>query len=426
MKNLLENIVNNITYENLGAWCMPNLSSFSASKNLYEYQARALRNIIKVLSLYYKSELFQEYKQIGLKLQDIDIKKYESKKDWEKSKSNKRFEFFEDHNYLVSDSDREQKISGEIFLNRACFWMATGSGKSLLIIKTIVLLDYLQKQELIKSDNALLLLFSRDDLIDQFKKLVIEYNYKKEKTIEMINLKDYESMQNNLKLDNTIKVYYSRGDLLKDKRKNNELDYRSYINHGKWYILLDEAHKGEDAKSLMKNYLAILSKDGFLFNFSATFTDEIDYLTTCYNFNLEKFISAGYGKNLYLSNSYFSFQKETKDDFLEREKQKQVLKSFVVFALVKKQKKENLYHFPLLVTLCNSVNNQDSDMKMFFQKIEEIALAKIDKDLLAEVKEELIAEFSENKKYVFGKDTLEYNRKNLESINIKDILFNIF
>ena len=90
----------------------------------------------------------------------------------------------------------------------------------------------------------------------------------------------------------------------------------------------------------MQDYVSILSKNGFSFNFSATFTDNIDYLTTCYNFNLEKFILAGYGKNLYLSQSYFSFTKD-KDDFSEREKQKQVLKSLITFALVKKQKKEN-------------------------------------------------------------------------------------
>lgn len=65
--------------------------------------------------------------------------------------------------------------------------------------------------------------------------------------------------------------------------------------------LLDEAHRGEaGGVSLAQDYVSILSRNGYLFNFSATFTDSIDYATTCYNFNLEKFINAGYGKKIYI------------------------------------------------------------------------------------------------------------------------------
>lgn len=45
--------------------------------------------------------------------------------------------------------------------------------------------------------------------------------------------------------------------------------------------------RGETGSSLIQDYISVMSRKGFLFNFSATFTDEIDYATTTYNFNLE-------------------------------------------------------------------------------------------------------------------------------------------
>ena len=67
-------------------------------------------------------------------------------------------------------------------------------------------------------------------------------------------------------------------------------------------MLLDEAHKGDTSESKRQLYYSLMSRNGFLFNFSATFTDDIDILTTASEFNLESFIKRGYGKNVYLSN----------------------------------------------------------------------------------------------------------------------------
>ncbi len=106
-------------------------------------------------------------------------------------------------------------------------------------------------------------------------------------------------------------MYYYRSDLVRDERKTVELDFRDYDNKGDWYIFLDEAHRGETGASKLQDYVSILSRNGFLFNFSATFVDAIDFATTGYNFNLERFIGAGgYGKNIYLADSYFDFKKK--------------------------------------------------------------------------------------------------------------------
>lgn len=434
MKNILEKIIEEKSYDDLGNWCLPSLSSFSDKKTLFEYQNQAIRNITKVLHEYFgedkgKQHLFDLYKSHGLDNRAFAVEKYASKTDKQNSKINSRFLLFQNH-FKITGSEGDEYISGANFMNRACFWMATGSGKSLVLIKTIELLDYLQSQGLIPKKEIMLLL-PREDLIKQFTREITEFNKGKERQIELVNLKRYEDDKQGFAFDNSIKVYYYRSDLIRGERKENILDYRSYENNGNWYVFLDEAHRGGKEDSLMQDYVSILSKNGFSFNFSATFTDNIDYLTTCYNFNLEKFILAGYGKNLYLSQSYFSFTKD-KDDFSEREKQKQVLKSLITFALVKKQKKENSYHHPLLITLVNSVqddkakNKTDSDLLLFFKKIEEIAGGHIEEQLFIETKNELVQDLRNNTSFVFGDEQLKFDISLVEKINLQDIFEQVF
>lgn len=423
MECVLEKIVNDINYYDINSWHLPNLASFSENKTLFDYQVRAIQNITKVLYLYYsecnanKNNLFQKYKEYGLNDKKFDIGKYETKS---KKKTNKRFKFFQEYFDVIND----EYICGSNFLNRACFWMATGSGKSLVLIKTIELIDYLQNQGLIPKKEIMLLL-PREDLIKQFKNEINEYNRFNAKPITLINLKDYEEDKRNPILLNEIKVYFYRSDLLRNESKENILDYRNYLNDGNWYIFLDEAHRGKKEDSLFQDYVSVLTKNGFLFNFSATFVDEIDYITTCYNFNLGKFIESGYGKNIYLSQSYFTF-KDDNDDFSEREKQKQVLKSLIVLSLVKKSKKQDTYHDPLLITLVNSINTDESDLLLFFKKIEEIAVGEIDENLFDETKEELLKEFRNNKSFVFGEEKLEFDISILESLSQEDLLECVF
>lgn len=193
------------------------------------------------------------------------------------------------------------------------------------------------------------------------------------------------------------------------------MDGNSYLNGGKWYVLLDEAHRG-GKESLRQGYAKLLTQNGFLFNFSATFTEELDYATTCFNFNLEKFITSGYGKNLYLNNSYFNFN-NTKD-FNKNEKQKQVLKFLLMFTLIKLQKtKPAVYHDPMMITLVNSIHTEKSDLKLYFIEIANIAAGEVDNVLFEEAREELKNDFSIKKFFVYGKEQLPDNI----TIKIKDI-----
>lgn len=425
MQIILEQILNDINDSDIETYLPQDLSYFSKEKNLnnFPYQKEALKNIIKLLYLYFKDNidgdkkmLAQKYKQYGFVENDFSIKKSDGK----------RFKLLKNH-YDVLEENGVRFISAENFLNRACFWMATGSGKSIVLIKTIEILDYLQTRNVIPKREIMLLL-PREDLIIQFKKEIIEFNKDRDRKIELVNLLDYESDSASLSINHSIKVYFYRSDLIRDERKETILDFKSYDNRGKWYVFLDEAHRGEKENSLMQNYISILSRNGFLFNFSATFTEEIDYASTCFNFNLEKFIGQGYGKNLYLSSSYFSFNKE-KDELSLRQKQKEVLKSLIIFAALKECKgnaQKGFYHNPLLITLVNSVNTEEADLLLFFNEIARIASGKIDDKVFKEAKDELEAEFAGYKPFVLGAETLIFDICLLKKIDAEILLFNVF
>src|SRR5439155_14311610 len=93
--------------------------------------------------------------------------------------------------------------------------------------------------------------------------------------------------------DREFTVFYYRSDNLSTEQKEKLIDFRNYDDEGKWYVLLDEAHKGDREEGKRQHLYSILSRNGFIFNFSATFTDVRDLVTTAYNFNLSEFVHAG-------------------------------------------------------------------------------------------------------------------------------------
>ena len=240
--------------------------------------------------------------------------------------------------YTVED----EKISYDQFINRACFWMATGSGKTLVLVKLIeVLRGLIQRGEIPPHD--ILILSCRDDLIEQLKKHVHEFNAaRSDLFIHLRELREYaDAKRDNPSLfkDHELTVFYYRSDNLSDEQKERIIDFRNYDDGGKWYVLLDEAHKGDREDSKRQHIYSILSRNGFLFNFSATFTDARDLTTTVYNFNLSEFIKAGYGKHIaILQQELRAFRDE--DDYSNEEKQKIVLKSLLMLAYARKVLRE--------------------------------------------------------------------------------------
>ena len=328
----------------------------------------------------------------------------------------------------------DNKISFAHFINRMSFWMATGSGKTLIIVKLIDLLGRLiQINEIPKND--ILFLAHRDDLLEQFKNHVDEFNsFNYEAKINLKSLKDYENVKRENALPfakNEITVFYYRSDLISDEQKEKLVNFKNYDNSGKWYILLDEAHKGDKEDSKRQVLYSIISRNGFLFNFSATFTDPRDYATCAFNFNLSKFIEEGYGKHIYMSGSEVTAFRD-KDDFSKVEKQKIVLKTLILQTYIKKyfekvrKEDKTLYHRPLLLTLVNSVDTKEADLKLFFSELEKIAKNDIRSELFEKAKEELAKEYENNPQYEFENINVVIDKKILEKIEYNDILKQVF
>ena len=384
------------------------LDNFSSNISLFAYQQEALKNIIAILDLYYSDK--------------IKLKNYYELKGFDESK-------------YVKENLTIQKI-----LNRASFWMATGSGKSIVMIKLIEILYQLSSKNYIDK-NDILILAPTDKILKQVKEHIEEFNRHSNFTLELKSLKDYEKIKNDKNLFSTdgINIFYYRSDLIDNeanvskKSDGKRLDYVNYLNGGKWYIILDEAHKGKDELSAKKNYYNEMADSGFIFNFSATFVDNIDKISTIYNFNLAKFNEAGYGKNIKIVDEEFKgFNKSKNKEELDSDDKKDIiLKSCILFTAGKKKYKllkeidENLYHNPLMITVANTVNIKNADLKLYFLSLLEIA--KKEPTNFDKLKSDLSNKLSNNKKYIFGDETIDENFiESIDSVCYRDVLEYVF
>jgi superfamily II DNA or RNA helicase len=444
-KLILEDIISSRKIEDLPlTWLNFDFSSFSSSKTLYDYQIKALQSAAKLLHLFYEEskDFSASENQNANSLRRQYLLALFLNNNFDENKFSVGFEnkniFNIYSNYYKAEND---KILFGNFINRCSFWMATGSGKSLLIVKLIVLLNSLINQNEIPA-NDILILAPREDLLEQLKELIEEYNSSAgNHRINLYSLKDYARVKNeNFSFYDEISVFYYRSDNISDEQKDVQIDYRNYENNGNWYILLDEAHKGGKEDSKRQSYYSILSRNGFLFNFSATFTDEWDLATTVFNFNLEKFITEGYGKHLYVSGEeYISFRTSGNsrnlsngNDYTQEEKEKIVIKSLLTLAYCKEyarkahRKDKTAYHSPLMLTLVNSVNTEESDLLIFFNVLVKFARGQISISIFNQAKAELLKELKNKNAYIFEEGSHTLPLDSLLQLNIGDVLKYVF
>jgi len=437
---LLQEIINDLRLEELSPnWNSFNLKNFSTKKYLYQFQENALRNGIKVLWKYYqefidydgnedidkishrKKSFFKCYLINGLN-KNLDLKI-----NFEKGRIYQLLNV----NYKIEDN----RIKYENFINRMSFWMATGSGKTLIIIKLMHILKILINRREIPNYD-ILFLTHRNDLLEQFKQLVKEYNNDPTNNIHIIlkDLKEYSELKNYISIlrKNEIIIYYYRSDNISTIQKDKILNYQNYYNFGKWYVFLDEAHKGDRDESIRQHIYSIFSKNGFLFNFSATFTDERDFITCAFEFNLSRFINSGYGKHLLiLKQEIRAFRKD--EDYTNEEKKAIVLKSLILLTYIKKcyykiiNLKPKIYHKPLLLVLVNTVNVSEADLKLFFRELIKIGLGNIDKEFFNNCLYELSLEFKNKTSFLFRDDeSFRIKDEILRNINFYDVLKCVF
>ena len=433
----LQDILDDISQTHLPyTWNSFDFKSLSNKINLWDFQQKAVENSLKVLWKYYedfhdfqleesievnierKKQFYQWYKDNGL-AEDLDIKL---------DKRNRKLstllpEYFE---------QLEGKIPYWNYINRMCFWMATGSGKTIVLIKLIQILKILMERgEIPKHD--ILFLTHRDDLLEQFKKMVDEVNVASTDKIELRELKEYPEVKRDRLLIG-FPIFYYRSDNLNDEQKERIINFRNYDNNGKWFVFLDEAHRGDKEDGKRQHIYSILARNGFLFNFSATFVDQRDIITSAFEFNLASFIQAGYGKHInVLQQEIRAFRRD--EDYNDEEKQKIVLKSLIMLTYLKIYFKkirsvgikDKLYHNPLLLTLVNSINTLEADLKVFFRELERIGKGDIRKEIFIQTIEELWGELKQEPEFVFEDNKrIVIDEQCFNNIAIEDIIKYVF
>lgn len=419
MNPLLESIVDKAHYDNLPeSWRIPAVDRFSADKQLYSYQIDALKKAAQALFFYYEDGVNwipkeAETKNISRKFHftrryetldtaKLAVTKYDSPADERNHKPSRVFHILRD--YINSDDD--ERIRYQYLINRMCFWMATGSGKTLVMVKLIEYLHSLIRHGEVPPHHILLLAPS-EHLLTQIRRTVEEFN-RSGLHIDLVPLREAQRRRQQ-QLGNSVTVFYHRSDNISDVQKEALTDYRMYENDGKWYIFLDEAHKGGKEDSKRQAYYAVMARNGFLFNFSATFTDEADIITTVKKYNLQEFIRGKHGKNIYLNETEYGAFKQRKEEINDDERRKIVLKSLITLTHVSQRVRalrdgtgiDNLYHTPMMLTLVNSVNtdieNERNDLWAFFQTLRALATGEPDEALFKAAKDELAKDWRDAK-----------------------------
>src|SRR3989338_9517957 len=419
-------------------WQYHELKKFGLDWELFTYQQKAIENITTLLYLLFRNWQNKGNEEIKINKQEI-ISLYRNtgldqalENNLAITEANGNFKFLS--NFFPAWT----RIPFETFVNRAAFWMATGSGKTLVIIKLLAVLGDLIDKKLIPQKD-ILILAPKDEILNQIKEHIDKFNKGSEITINLKSLKEYDRVKNQQSIfnKNEITVFYYRADnvagkdMVAKKKDGQRLNYESVFNDGNWYLILDEAHKGEKETSLRQQYFMALTQNGFLFNFSATFTDDLDIATTIFDYKLDTFLKDGYGKKLYVADSNFqNFNRRDNDDFSDKEKKDIITQSLMVFTLAKlhshklREINKNLYHAPLLITLANSVNTEEADLKIFYKLLSEISIGNFD---FERAKNNLVTKLEENKKYLFGLGDIDlHSIAELRALKEKDFREAVF
>lgn len=274
---------------------------------------------------------------------------------------------------------------------------------------------------------------ANEHLIKQFEKEIEKYNRNKDysKQIDFKNLKNIKNKDfYRFKEMKEIPLFYYRADLMSDEEsKENLLNYKDYWDNGENYVILDEAHKGNKTESKRQAIFSLLSLKGFLFNFSATFTEESDLITAVYNLSVGEWVKLGYGKeSVLLKKNDLSAFKELKD-LNDREKEIALLKALLLLGMQKRHKTEGYFHDPLMLVFTHSVNVENSDAEIFFKTLARVIENDDESDFL-KAKDDLLEELKKPE-FLFsdGKDQnykIEVFKESLNRLDFKGLKEEVF
>ncbi|WRG19605.1 DEAD/DEAH box helicase family protein [Helicobacter pylori] len=402
---------------------MLDFKSFDSNKELLDYQQQALINAFRMLIAY-----FRDFKENKKEFYAFYQKHYSfANCDFAKKKLNPLLK----SHFKVENGC----VKFENFINRLAFYMATGSGKTIVIIKLVELLSVAMGMGLIPKKN--IMFFSANEhLIKQFEKEIEKYNRNKDfskqidfKNLKSVTNKDFYRAPKGSFIEKIVLFYY-RADLMNDEEsKENLLNYKDCWDNGENYVILDEAHKGNKTESKRQAIFSLLSLKGFLFNFSATFTEESDLITAVYNLSVGEWVKLGYGKeSVLLKKNNLNAFKELKD-LNDREKEIALLKALLLLGMQKRYKTEGYFYDPLMLVFTHSVNVKNSDAEIFFKTLARVIENDDGSDFL-KAKDDLLEELK-GPEFLFSDDKdkdykVEVFKEGLKSMDFKGLKEEVF
>ncbi|MBW9220670.1 DEAD/DEAH box helicase family protein [Methanothermococcus sp. SCGC AD-155-M21] len=256
---------------------------------------------------------------------------------------NDRQRFLNELNAFLQEfnSKNRTKISPftEEDLKKLAFWMATGSGKTL-----IMHINYWQILKYSKNNwDNIILITPNEGLSKQ---------HQEELKLSGIPFKLYDGNSNNLKTKDREILIIDIHKLTKEKKGEGVSVDISYFE-GKNLVFIDEGHKGQKSEEQRwKKLREEIAKEGFLYEYSATFGQVIgknkDLLeeyskAIIFDYSYKYFYKDGYGKDFYVYN--IKSEKKDNKEYYSQEKQNLLftaglLSFYEQLAIFEKHKKE--------------------------------------------------------------------------------------
>ena len=279
------------------------------------------------------------------------------------------------------NDENKTKISPftEEGLKKLAFWMATGSGKTL-----IMHINYWQILKYSKNNwDNIILITPNEGLSKQ---------HYEELRLSGIPCKLYDGNIDNLKTEDGEILIVDIYKLTEEKKGEGVTVDISYFD-GKNLVFIDEGHKGQKSEEQKwKKLREEIGKNGFLFEYSATFGQVIgknkDLLeeyakAIIFDYSYKYFYTDGYGKDFYVYNIREDAYTETQRDLLLTAGLLSFYEQLFIFEKHKEELRKYNIEKPLWIFVGSKVTGKgiNSDVVRVIQFLNKIAN---DKDYLKE------------------------------------------
>ena len=287
---------------------------------------------------------------------------------------NDKTRFLNELNSFIEDFNATNRVNFSLFsqeeLKKVAFWMATGSGKTFIMhINYWQILKYSRN----KWDN-IILITPNEGLSKQ------HYD---EMSLSGIPCRMYDGNVDNLKTSEKEVLIIDIYKLTGEKKGEGKTVDISYFD-GKNLVFVDEGHKGQKSEEQKwKNLRERIGKNGFIFEYSATFEQVIgnnkDLLeeyskAILFDYSYKYFYKDGYGKDFYVYNIVEEEYTKNQRDMLLTAGLLSYYEQLLLFEKHQEELREHQIEKPLMIFVGSKVSGKglESDVVKVIQFLDKV------------------------------------------------------